>query len=149
MNPTIHSKQDIAMQHLNLALTEYIKGQNPYSVLHLAGAAEEMLGKLVQLRKKRSGLMSAVDWAQSWWKIRGVTVEPKEDRKRILYAKNGVKHIDGIDDFELRADIPHEIKETIHRALHNFNQLNITHSPEILAYYGHMKKVNTDKVMRS
>lgn len=144
MHPIFHNKQDIAMQHLNLALAEYIKGQNLYSVLHLAGAAEEMLGKLVQLKSKRNGLMSAIDWAQSWWKIRGATVKPKEDRKRILHAKNGVKHIDGIDDFELLADIPHEIKETIRRALQNFNQLNITHTPEILAYYKYVKNVNTE-----
>jgi hypothetical protein len=142
MNPTIHSKQDIAMQHLNLALIEYIKGQNPYSVLHLVGAAEEMLGKLVQLKNKRNGLMSAIDWMQSWWKIRGAVIERKEDRKRILHAKNGVKHIDGIDDLELSADIPYEIKETIRRALQNFNQLNISLSPEILEYYKHERNVH-------
>lgn len=127
------------MQHLNLALLEYIEGSNLYSVLHLAGAAEEMLGRLVELKEKRSGLMFTMDLALSWQRIRGANVMPKAVRNRILEAKNGVKHINGLDDLELRVDIAYEVKETICRALHNFNQLNISHTPEILAYYKYEK----------
>lgn len=139
MNPTIHNKQDIAMQYLDLALSEYIKGKNPYCVLHLAGAAEEMLGKLVQLKNKRNALAAAIDRMQSWWRISGAAIASGEDRKRILHAKNGIKHIDGVNDLELRLDVSYEIKETIRRALQNFNQLNISQSPAILAYYQHEK----------
>ena len=94
--------------------------------------------------------MSAIDWAQSWWKIRGAVIERKKDRKRILHAKNGVKHIDGIDNLELSSDIHYEINETIRRALQNFNQLDVSHSPEILEYYTHEKaRMSADRVMRS
>ena len=44
-----HKKIDIAMQYLNLALREYTSGQNIFAVIHLAGAAEELLGKIVSL----------------------------------------------------------------------------------------------------
>ena len=137
MNPTSHNKQDIAIQHLSLALVEYIKGNNAYSVLHLAGAAEEMLGNLVKIKKKRSSLEHAVDWMQSWWKIIGNEKQRKEDAKHILKVKNGVKHLDGKNDMVLIADIEYENKETIRRALENYNLLQIPATPEILDYYQH------------
>lgn len=136
MKLTKHSKQAIAMQHLNLALAEYVKGINLYSVLHLVGAAEEMLGSLVKSEKReRSSLEHEVDSMQSWWNITGKDVNRKQDRERILKVKNGIKHLDGEKDTELEADIDYENKETIRRALENFNQLQIPISPEILAYY--------------
>lgn len=143
MNPTKHSKQAIAIQHLNLALAEYVKGVNSYSVLHLVGASEEMLGNLVKLKKKRSSLERAVDLIQSWWNITGKEVNRKQDRERILKVKNGIKHLDGEKDTELEADIDYENKETIRRALENFNQLQIPVTPEILAYHQYERKNRT------
>lgn len=143
MDPTKHSKQSIAIQHLNLALAEYVRGVNSYSVLHLAGAAEEMLGMLVKLKNKRSSLERAVDWMQSWWNVTGKDVSRKQDRDRILKIKNGVKHIDGENDTELEADIEYENKEIIRRALENFNQLSIPVTPEILAYHQHVRNNHT------
>ena len=137
MNITTHNKQEIAIQHLNLALSEYTKSNNLYSVIHLAGAAEEMLGTIVKIHKKQKALERAVDWMQSWRKIIGKENKRKDDAKHILKVKNGVKHLDGKKDMELTADIGYECKEIIRRALENFNQLQIQITPEILAYYQH------------
>ena len=49
-----YSKQDIAIEYLNLALVEYVKGTNMFAALNLAGAAEEMLGKIVRLNWAKS-----------------------------------------------------------------------------------------------
>lgn len=139
-----HSKQEIAMQHLNLALAEYVKGVNLYSVLHLAGAAEEILGNLVKLKGKRNSLAQDVDLRQSYWNITGRSVNEKEDRDHILKSKNGIKHLNSEKDIELEMDIEYETKETIRRALGNYNQLKIPISPEILAYHQYERNKNNN-----
>jgi|SRR5690554_3772867 len=137
----IYHKSDIAMQYLNLALSEYIKGKNMFAVLHLAGAAEEMLGKVVSLRSSETALERTQRWIKSWYQISGKdTPQNKALNKHILKIKNGVKHINGANDLEIEFDINREAKEIIRRAIENFTQIpELKQSEEILEYYRHNK----------
>lgn len=134
INPTKHCKKQIAIEHLNLALSLRIEGRNPYSILHLAGAAEEMLGKLVMLKTRKNSLERVIDWIQSWGAISGRHIDRKAGRVFVLGAKNGVKHINGEHDLSLEADIEYEVTQTINRAIENFNMLGLPVSLEILNY---------------
>lgn len=64
-----YRKQDIAIEYLNLALTEYVKGENLFAALNLAGAAEELLGKIVQLNDFSNAHENMVTTLGSWYQI--------------------------------------------------------------------------------
>jgi hypothetical protein len=139
-----YSKSDIAMQYLNLALSEYVKGQNMFAVIHLAGAAEELLGQIVYINTRENALSRDQQSMRSWYAIREKnTPSNKELNDRIfLKAKNGIKHINKKDpaDLEIEIDPLREAKEVIRRAIENFNQIpELKHSDELIAYYEHEK----------
>jgi len=132
-----YHKKDIAMQHFNLALTEYVRGDNLFSVIHLAGAAEEMFGKLLVIKGKESALSKVQKWLQSWYSItKKETPKAGILNKQILKVKNGVKHIDDSTDLIITFDIKKESNQIIRRAIENFKQLpEVKTSKELLAYY--------------
>lgn len=132
-----YHKRDIAMQYFKLALSEYVEGKNMFAVIHLAGAAEEMLGKLVSLQNKETAFERAQRLTRAFYKSFGKKT-PKDNliNKHILKIKNGVKHINDGKDLEIQFDIKREAKELICRAIDNFNHLPELKRPEeLLAYY--------------
>ena len=137
----VYKKQDIAMQYFNLALVEYIKGENMFAVLHLAGAAEEMFGEIVSFRSCETSLDRIHRSIKSWYRISKKDLPKKRDlNNHILKVKNGIKHIDHPKDLEIEFDINREAKEMIRRAIENFIQLpELKQSKELLAYYKHEK----------
>jgi len=137
----IYHKRDIAMQYFNAALKEYVEGSNMFVVLHLAGAAEEMFGRLVSINNVDTSLQRAQRWMKNWYSVSGKnTPNNSELNKHILNVKNGIKHIDGANDLEIEFDIHREAKEIIRRAIENFNQLpELKQSAELLAYYKNEK----------
>jgi hypothetical protein len=136
-----YEKLDVAVEYLNLALSEYVKGQNLFAVLNLAGAAEEMLGKIVELNSKKNAHTQAFKLFRSWYQIAKKAI-PKDHilSSLIVKAKNGVKHINGNADLTIELDIKKEAKETIRKALVNFHQIpELKNTTAILAYYQHEK----------
>lgn len=138
-NLRTYSKKEIAMEYLNLALREYVAGRNLNSVINLAGAAEEMLGKIVLLNRSENSLERMQRLTRSWFNIVGKETPANKDlNKHFLKVKNGIKHIDGFDDLNIEFDIDREAKEIIRRAIENFNQIPDLHqSAELIAYYRH------------
>jgi hypothetical protein len=64
----------------------------------------------------------------------------KQLNRYILNIKNGIKHIDGVHDLEIKFDIKREVNNMIHRAIDNFNNIpQLKKSTELLAYYQHEK----------
>ena len=53
-----HSKTDIALRQLETALRLFDEGQDYYSVVTLAGAADEILGRLLESQGGVSALVS-------------------------------------------------------------------------------------------
>ena len=137
----LYKKQEIAMQYFNLALREYVSGDNLFAVINLAGVSEEMLGKIVSINNNVSALERTQKWLRSWYTITGKDTPPNKDLNRhLLKVKNGIKHINGEGDLEIEFDIGREAKEIIRRAIENFNQIpDLNQSEELLAYYQHEK----------
>lgn len=138
----VYKKEDIAMQYFNMALTEYVKNMNMFAVIHLAGAAEEMLGEIVKINNKENALKRHQSSLRRWWKIIGKSTPGNSElNNHILNTKNSIKHINGNDDLEIEVDLYKEAKEIIGRTIENFNQIpSLQQSPELLAYYQHEKK---------
>ncbi len=140
-NLKTYSKQDIAIEYLNLALVEYAKGTNMFATLNLAGAAEEILGKIVRLNGAKSAHDRIVAMFGSWYQVAKKPMPKQADiNSFILKAKNGAKHLDDEHDLNIELDLEKEVKETIHKAIENYNQIpGLPVTKEILAYYQHEK----------
>jgi hypothetical protein len=140
-NLKTYSKQDIAIEYLNLALVEYVKGTNMFAALNLAGAAEEILGKIVRLNGAKSAHDEVVTWISSWYQVAKKAMPKQKDiNSFILKAKNGAKHLDGEHDLNIELDLEKEVKETIRKAIENYNQIpGLRVTKEMLAYYQHEK----------
>ncbi len=136
-----YKKEDIAMQFFNLALAEYVKAENMFAVIHLAGAAEEMLGKIVSINSGESALSRTQRLIRSWYSIIGKNTPTNgESNKYILNTKNSIKHINGPADLEIKMEVAREAKEIIRRTIENFNQIpSLQQSAELLAYYQYDK----------
>ena len=136
-----YNKQDIAIEYLNLALAEYVKGTNMFATLNLAGAAEEMLGKIVRQNGDKSAHDKVVEMFVSWYEIAKKNMPKRNNiNSFILKAKNGVKHLDGENDLTIELDLEKEVKETIRKAIENYNKIpSLTYTKEMLAYHQHQK----------
>lgn len=136
-----YSKQDIAIEYLNLALVEYVKGTNMFAALNLAGAAEEMLGEIVRLNGAKSAHDKMIATLGSWYQVAKKAMPKKREISNfILSAKNGAKHLDGENDLTIELDLEKEVKEIIRKALENYNQIpGLVSTKEMLAYYQHEK----------
>ena len=132
-NLRTYSKKEIAIEYLNLALREYVAGRNLNSVINLAGAAEEMLGKIASLNRSESALERVQRLTRSWFNAVGKETPANKDLNKHL-----LKDIDGFDDLNIEFDMDREAKEIIRRAIENFNQIpGLNQSAELLAYYRH------------
>lgn len=138
-----YNKQDIAIEYLNLALAQYVKGTNMFAALNLAGAAEELLGKIVTLNGTKCAHDSYIAMLGSWYQIAKKAIPKRGDINNfILKAKNGAKHLNGENDLTIELDLKKEVKETIRKAIENYNQIpGLTVTNEMLEYYQHEKNI--------
>ena len=116
----INKYRDIAKEQLETALRLYFEQRDFYSVITLAGAAEEILGKMLNHTGEKNLLESLVTAALELSKLDGQEVTAREIRDYANYARNRAKHF-GIDmeDFDERA----EVKDLLNRAISNYNSL--------------------------
>jgi len=60
MNIQSYAKKDIAANQIETALSLYFEGRDLFSVVTLAGAAEEILGQLLQGRNGKAGTFRSI-----------------------------------------------------------------------------------------
>jgi len=104
-----HSKTDIALRQLETALRLFDEGQDYYSDVTLAGAADEILGRLLESRGAVSALVSLT--------------KPGDEKtfiERANLARNALKHLNvgGADRVSL--DIREEAADMLDRAIANY-----------------------------
>lgn len=116
----INKYRDIAKEQLETALRLYFEQRDFYSVITLAGAAEEILGKMLNHNGGKHLLDSLVAAAVDLSKLDGHEVTAKEIWNYANYARNRSKHF-GIDmeDFDERE----EAKDLLIRAIDNYSSL--------------------------
>lgn len=120
------SKLTIASEYLTRAIELYFRDDSYFSALHLAGAAQELLGKFVE----RSGGVSAhTSLAQGAARIsrhlnpHGVPSTERQMKDIINQAKNRVKHLNNVGDDVVEFDPQTFAREMLDLAVSEFYQL--------------------------
>jgi hypothetical protein len=113
-------KKDIAIQQLSDAAKLYEKGRY-VSALTLAGASEEILGKIAKKRIGSNQLQHEIEYLKTVYKHFNRSLPSKEDIiKQINKIKNEVKHNDTGENLWVEADFENEFVLIFMRAVKNY-----------------------------
>ena len=115
----------VAIELLDRALGMYYEGNSYYAALHLAGAAEEILGVYVERSGDESSFKSLQRGAVVLSKVinDGVESSPQEIAAIMNHAKNRTKHMDKEKDDHVRFDPKIEARDLLGRAISNYYTL--------------------------
>jgi hypothetical protein len=130
-----HEKQKIAFTQLETALRLFAEGADYYSVVTLAGAADEIFGKLLQSRGKVSALASLTRASVAiHLTVHGVQGSEKEFANRANLARNALKHLEAGGAQEVELDIHQEAVDMLDRAISNYWALTDSLSPAMESF---------------
>jgi hypothetical protein len=128
MTERIVCKQDIAREYIDAAIEFFLEGRNYFCVIHLAAAAEELLGAH---RPKDKHIFTLAWKAQKELRSEtGLTPSDKEARNDVNKWKHQVKHMsDGVPT--LTIDEAAMAEWHIEHALVNYYHLKLPKSAAI------------------
>jgi hypothetical protein len=113
-------KRDLAIRQLRRAVQLFNQGDFVCAAT-LAGAAEEILGRIAQ---KRTGATALDGHAHFWSQLAGIVGKSPPDRKKVVEAnnrlRNQLKHNDSGDNEWVSADFEFEAQDLIDRAIRNY-----------------------------
>lgn len=116
------SKLDIALAQIERAVVLALDEADFISAVTLAGAAEEILGSLLEtrgLQSSYSGLKHVLDYVHE--DVKSVNLTSKEFRALANGARNNFKHLSGTEKVEV--DPEQEACNLAHRAISNYTSL--------------------------
>jgi hypothetical protein len=130
-----YTKVQIACEYLDAAMDMYIQKRNYLCAIHLAAAAEELLGMHLPAEQRICTLAMK---AQMALQILGANPEPGNDatwrvehekaKGIVLEPKNQIKHHDRGETDEVLIDPVFEAAHWIEQALINFEKLKLVKS---------------------
>ena len=113
-----HDWQSIAIRQLETALRLYFEGEDYYSVITLAGAAEEILGKLLIYCGGENSLNSLKEAARAIHEVLyGQKLKDSEVSDLANAARNAVKHWSPEKPKVFEFDARGEAKDMLGRAI--------------------------------
>ena len=119
-----YPKLDVACQQLETALRLFFETEEYFSVITLAGAAEEILGAHLKIKGEITSLESLVQGAVRISEaLAGTPSEPIAIRKIANHAKNSSKHMDDETDATFRAYPKRDASDILSRAIDNYYDL--------------------------
>ena len=137
-NKIEYSKLTIALEYLEAAIEEYEIHQRYFAAMNLAGVSEELLGKLIRVNGKEDQLTKTVNLLSELQEKLSDLVDlgftnKKELKKLLGSSKNGIKHMDSVNDTkaQLFFSIEDESKSMIKAAIRNLIILEIPQSVAI------------------
>ena len=133
MSLECYEKKYVALVQLETALRLYYESKEFFSVITLAGAAEEILGKLLAGR----GIENSLDaLKRSVAEIHQMLFDEPISTKDIAdlanHARNSLKHIDRSTTVSL--DVREEAKDILDRAIRNYWLLEQDLTPAMLVF---------------
>jgi hypothetical protein len=132
MSIETYEKLDIACKQLDTAIDLFFQGENHFSVITLAGAAEEILGRYMELVGKQSSLEGIVEGTALVHKhLYGVDLPHREFKFRANMARNSIKHLDSDEDLNVTFDSEQEMIDMLVRATDNYYGLEIPESDQV------------------
>ncbi len=91
--PDVLSKLELAERQLEGALRLFLNDRDYVCAITLAGASEEILGKLLEREGRKHSLDELLEMFVSASRNFGVEVDAKAFRKLANYFRDGLKHI--------------------------------------------------------
>ena len=134
-NAATYQKVEIAQRQLDTAIRLFLEGKDLFSVVTLAGAAEEILGKALEHRGLTSALRNISEIGarvSAAFDNRPATAQ--EIRNRANYARNHLKHHDDPNAAAVAVDIRQEAIDMLSRAFDNATMLDGPWSDEMYQY---------------
>ena len=128
-------RRDLALAQLETALSLYVERKDLSSVITLAGAADEVFGKMLYDAGDESSLNSlkkAV--AAIHMHLYGEPGDPIQIANRANLAKNSLKHWDQGDSEIIKLDLNVEACDMLNRAIDNYWNLEQKLSPAMEAF---------------
>jgi hypothetical protein len=126
------SKVDIAVIQFESAINAYMAGMFVESIT-LAGAAEEILGKMCKLRKSVTALNSLYEVA----KKHDINLDEKKFLVFLNKHRNALKHFDVDKDFIIEINID-DAKAMLVRATINYLQLGLKPTLLVKNFIAHL-----------
>ena len=125
-----YDKRCIALAQLETAVRLFYEGHDYFSVITLAGAAEEIFGQLLKSRGKTNSLEEIKAAAVSIYKhLFGEEIGSKEFADRANRARNALKHHDPKRFPTITLDVIEEATDMLNRAIDNYWQLEESLTP--------------------
>ncbi len=119
-----HGKQHVALMQLETALELFSEGRDYYSVVTLAGAADEIFGKMLEARGGVSALVSLTRASAAIHHIvNGLPGFEKAFAERANLARNALKHLRAGGESACELEIKQEAIDMLDRAISNYWEL--------------------------
>ncbi len=138
MTRQAYDKKCIALAQLETALRLFCDGDDLFSVITLAGAAQEILGDLVKKQGRDNSLASLKRAAAAIHKVAtGEAFDEKELKRvgdRANSARNAVKHLEAISAPTITMDVRKEAVDILTRAVDNYWLLENSVTPAMTAF---------------
>lgn len=134
---------DVAEVQLKRAILLFFNEQDFISALTLAGAAEEILGKLLQKKGKKHALDESIEISIRMEKMFfGTASAPKDVASVANYFRNKLKHYNEQEPLHFSAD--YFAAEIIDRAIDNYWELTGRETPEITKFRMEIGRLKLD-----
>jgi hypothetical protein len=131
-----YKKFEIAIHLLKTALSLYFKEKDYLSVIHLAGASEEILGKYLKIKGKKNSIYSIKEAGIALQKLLyKKDVDEKEFADSANYVKNSIKHMYASNDSNIKLDAKKEARQMLDRAIVNYWRLERNLTPVMRKFY--------------
>lgn len=135
MAEATYNKLELAIELLDEAVRQLLDHKSFACSLNLAGAAEEVLGKAIELRGGESSLAQRVkDHIMIHDAFGAPKLTVKQSRCRHNRAKKSIKHLNDTNDTEVILDLEDEAIDMLSRAVHNVFLLQLPYTEEIRRY---------------
>ncbi len=136
-------KLSVATEQLDTALRLYFGRREYFSVITLAGAAEEILGVYLKIHGQPNAFDETLESSLRVYRwLFGVKGSEDSLRKTVNRVKNASKHMMGKKDVSLKCDPREEAKQVLDRAVSNYYCLmkfeEINETPRIRKFNEHL-----------
>lgn len=122
-----YSRIDLACEQLETAIELFLSGRSIVSALTLSGAAEEILGKAIEIRSERNALKYEAEVIKQ---VHDLLHKKQFSWKDFLngknLARNAAKHMDSPNELVISVDLEEEAYKMIVRACENHRRLGLS-----------------------
>lgn len=137
MTQMVHEIRKIAQRQLETALRLYFEGEDYFSVITLAGASEEIFGKMAKTRAPNETALDSLTKAV-------IEIDKTQTTKRVVkranYVRNRLKHWTEDEVTVVECDAPEEARDMLNRAIDNYYALTQNLSPAMRSFQNECTK---------